>query len=157
LNHLDVTLASTNARKEIKGSFDILVAEGIPSNKIGFRHPFLSLSKSSYDDTLASGADYESSITLNPLTQGYWPFTLDNGMPFSPQPCTIGCDEIAATSYSSIFPMYQMLDENNDLYSTMVSSTLPLPSTLLSLSPTSNIVSSCIAKLNFLLDCISIV
>jgi hypothetical protein len=107
------------------------VSEGIPKNKVtGFRHPFLAHSKASYDAVFASGAEYESSGTLDPNTNGYWPFTLDNGMPFSPQPCTIGCAEIASTSYPGNFPdftpsgkwlipMYQILDENNVLYSTM--------------------------------------
>jgi hypothetical protein len=40
INHVDLSLSTTNAAAEIKGSFDILVAEGIPKNKvIGFRHP----------------------------------------------------------------------------------------------------------------------
>jgi hypothetical protein len=79
------------------------VSEGIPKNEVtGFRHPFLVHSKASYDAVFASGAEYESSGTLDPNTNGYWPFTLDNGMPFSPQPCTIGCAEIASTSYPTM-------------------------------------------------------
>jgi hypothetical protein len=124
IHHPNLAENPAQAAGEIRGIYEMLEAEGIPRNKLaGFRHPFLSLSKTTYDALFVeAGAAYDSSITLNPLTQGYWPFTLDNGMPFSPQPCFIECAELQAARYPGkwVMPIYQILDaDTNLLYTTM--------------------------------------
>lgn len=121
VNHPDLALNSGSAAAEIGGSVTIINNNGIPKNKItGFRHPFLSFSKATFDAVFASGITYESSVTLDPITQGYWPFTLDYGMPFDPQPCT-GCPPGPQFTYPGkwLVPMYNLVDPSNVLYASM--------------------------------------
>jgi peptidoglycan/xylan/chitin deacetylase (PgdA/CDA1 family) len=74
---------------EIMGSFKALNAfAGVPKSQLrGFRAPFLSFTPKVFEVLRANGLQYDSSITLNPVTQGFWPFTLDAGFPVYPQPC----------------------------------------------------------------------
>ncbi|KAI8833040.1 hypothetical protein BC829DRAFT_85856 [Chytridium lagenaria] len=83
----------------------INILSGVPANEItGFRHPFLNYSRSTYDAIyeLREYIKYESSVVLDPNTQGYWPHTLDYGMPVNPPNCN-NCDEGSRWRYPGMF------------------------------------------------------
>ncbi|KAJ3106520.1 hypothetical protein HDU97_006113 [Phlyctochytrium planicorne] len=95
----------------------INILSGVPSDElVGFRHPFLSYSKKTYDALykLKDYFKYESSITLDPITQGYWPHTLDYGMPYNPGNC-VGCEKGSEWIYPGLWvvPMYTLLTNSD--------------------------------------------
>ncbi|KAJ3016721.1 UNVERIFIED_CONTAM: hypothetical protein HDU68_012077 [Siphonaria sp. JEL0065] len=97
VDHTDLGTASSQAaQSEIQSSFTITHnLGGIPSSSlIGFRHPFLSYSATTFGFLKNAGFTYDSSISVNPVTTPYWPHTLDEGLPYP----TINCPSCPPTS-----------------------------------------------------------
>ncbi|KAJ3111123.1 hypothetical protein HDU96_005971 [Phlyctochytrium bullatum] len=119
VSHLDLAnLSSTNERRvlaEIYSNWDAInVLSGVPASElVGFRHPFLAYNKKTYDIIyqLKDYIKYESSIALNPIDQGYWPHTLDYGMPYNPPNCVGTCEEGSRWIYPGLWviPMYTLM------------------------------------------------
>ncbi|KAJ3038303.1 hypothetical protein HDV00_000814 [Rhizophlyctis rosea] len=123
INHPDLrNLTADQVAAEVQGSLKALTAfSGVPKSQlIGFRHPFLSFSATTFNAVKQAGFTYESSITLDPTTQGYWPHTLDYGMPYSPQPCE-DCGSGANFKYPGLWeiPMYALLNTQGGVWASM--------------------------------------
>ncbi|KAI8822156.1 uncharacterized protein EV422DRAFT_525897 [Fimicolochytrium jonesii] len=113
INHPDLALSRPAAREqEIVGSFQVLNNwAGIPKKDLqGFRHPFLSFNKDTFDIVAKAGFKYESSVTLDPILQPYWPHTLDYGFAYYPQPC-LNCTSGPSMRYPGLWeiPMYNLI------------------------------------------------
>ncbi len=123
ITHPDLALTSTQVSGEIMGSYQSINAlAGIAKvNLTGFRHPFLSVSKASLDVVYAAGGpfQYESSITLNPVTDGYWPYTMDYGAVLNV--CQTTCIPPASLTYPGKWniPMYTHLNADGSIYTVM--------------------------------------
>ncbi|KND04477.1 uncharacterized protein SPPG_00204 [Spizellomyces punctatus DAOM BR117] len=123
INHPDLTTVSATVRdQEIQGSAQaVMTYGGIPKSDLaGFRHPFLAFNKDSFDSVAKAGFKYDSSVTLDPLTQPYWPHTLDYGFAYYPQPC-IKCPSGPSMQYKGMWeiPMYNLLTNDSKLWSSM--------------------------------------
>ncbi|KAJ3279658.1 hypothetical protein HK104_001263 [Borealophlyctis nickersoniae] len=121
INHPDMANV-TNPDAEIQGSLAAINAfGGVPKSKLtGFRFPFLSFKQSSFASVAKAGFQYESSVVLDPATQGYWPHTLDYGMPYSPQPCT-SCPPGPQMVFKGLWeiPLYALLTNQSQVWSSM--------------------------------------
>ncbi|KAI8621404.1 hypothetical protein BC830DRAFT_1094357 [Chytriomyces sp. MP71] len=86
VDHIDLASNPVNATSQINSSYVAThMIAGIPQpSLIGFRHPFLSYSKATFDAiySLKTRIRYDSSVTVNPVKNPYWPHTLDNGVPY---------------------------------------------------------------------------
>jgi hypothetical protein len=74
-------------QEEINGNLAALNAfSGIPLSEIaGFRSPYLNYSSSTFTKLKNAQFTYDSSVSAatkanDPMTDAYWPYTLDNGL-----------------------------------------------------------------------------
>lgn len=115
-------MTATAREQEIVGSVQAITAfGGVPKNELaGFRHPFLSFNKDTFDIVFKAGFKYDSSVTLDPITQPFWPHTLDAGFPYQPQPC-VNCPPGSSMKYAKMWeiPMYNLLTNDSKLWTSM--------------------------------------
>ncbi|KAJ3215847.1 hypothetical protein HDU67_010267 [Dinochytrium kinnereticum] len=122
VSHIDLAnLTNTDERRVLAEIYEnwsaINSLSGVPANELnGFRHPFLAYNRKTYDAIyeLRRYIKYESSVVLNPVTQGWWPHTLDYGMPYNPPNC-INCEEGSRWVYPGmwVIPMYALMTNTN--------------------------------------------
>lgn len=110
VNHLNLTTVK-DPTNEINATLTIMSKfGGVPKSKIrGFRSPYLSFNKLTFDTISKLKFLYDSSVTLDPNTQPFWPHTLDYGMPYDAQPCSTCAG--ASMVYPGLWeiPMYYMV------------------------------------------------
>jgi peptidoglycan/xylan/chitin deacetylase (PgdA/CDA1 family) len=80
MSHPDLTTnSSAEVLREIQGNHKAMheLAGMPPQDLLGFRHPFLSFNERTFKSIHDTKSfRYESSLTVNPVTQGFWPFTM---------------------------------------------------------------------------------
>ncbi|KAI9328406.1 hypothetical protein BDR26DRAFT_808382, partial [Obelidium mucronatum] len=102
-----------HATAQISSSYHATrVLSGIPREQlIGFRHPFLSFSPATFQSIYnLKSFVYESSVAVNPITNPYWPHTLDKGIPYASTNCA-HCQQNQGFVFPGLWeiPMYALM------------------------------------------------
>ncbi|KAI8808379.1 hypothetical protein BJ742DRAFT_279066 [Cladochytrium replicatum] len=122
VNHPDLGLNAANREAEITASrYIINQLGGIPRSKLsGFRAPFLSYNRDVFAILRANNFTYDSSVAIDATVAGYWPHTLDYGMPYEPVGC-VSCGAGSSLVFPGLWeiPMYNLMTNTSTLWSTM--------------------------------------
>ncbi|KAJ3405330.1 hypothetical protein HDV05_006631, partial [Chytridiales sp. JEL 0842] len=123
-NHADLATNTTQGvnQEVVNNLITLSTLAGVPTREIiGFRHPFLSHNQNTFKAIAETRAiRYESSVTVDDRVNGFWPFTLDHGLPF-----TARCPGCSPDNSQWInpgmweIPMYTLLTPSGDIWATM--------------------------------------